>query len=495
MSDALYLIGSPHSADMSDEARTQLDQARIRFVRGDLYGALKFLDEALGELDSKIPAHRDILAFRVLTGSMTGEDTQKWVTIGSGRSDPDSLEVVNLCVRSHQKWHQGQLVEGLWLNQSAMQKSHDVIPMWRLYTQLLLAKKLIDLHVSQQAVRVVQEMRATIDGGGLLAFNSLPDALLATLDLQAGRFAEAIDRASAAIALSDQRRSAVSVKLAHSVAAMAHLLRGEPDLAARQLAAYHRRSAYYAYPDSVARAAFTEIALAAAEGGPHRAAELMRTKWSQLATTSGCLVEDPARAAWMVAMARAAGDRDLADRALHAIEQLAQNNPGVPVLESAAEHARSAAPGRRPDVVTALDFGTAAGAGAVRPGAAAERRPSALPQPGAHRPAGPLATPTGETSPRSAPPSSRPPSRDTDEATADQHDRLASLTQREIEIARHVARGLTNQQVARELELSPHTVNYHLRNVFRKLAITTRVRLTTILSHLDSHDDPREPGS
>ncbi|MCE0444981.1 hypothetical protein LT493_06325 [Streptomyces tricolor] len=75
-----------------------------------------------------------------------------------------------------------------------MQKSHDVIPMWRLYTQLLLAKKLIDLHVSQQAVRVVQEMRATIDGGGLLAFNSLPDALLATLDLQAGRFAEAIDR-------------------------------------------------------------------------------------------------------------------------------------------------------------------------------------------------------------------------------------------------------------------------------------------------------------
>ncbi|MCE0444982.1 helix-turn-helix transcriptional regulator [Streptomyces tricolor] len=58
-----------------------------------------------------------------------------------------------------------------------------------------------------------------------------------------------------------------------------------------------------------------------------------------------------------------------------------------------------------------------------------------------------------------------------------------------------MARGLTNQQVARELELSPHTVNYHLRNVFRKLAITTRVRLTTILSHLDSHDDPREPGN
>ncbi|MEU6668857.1 LuxR C-terminal-related transcriptional regulator [Streptomyces sp. NPDC046727] len=472
---------------MSDDARAKLDQARLRFVRGEIYGALEFLDEALGELDAEIPAHRDILAFRLLTGSMTGEDTQKWLTLVGGRSEPDSLEVVTLCVRSHQKWHQGNLVEGLWLNQSAMQKSHDVIPMWKLYTQLLLAKKLIDLHVSQQAVRVVQDMRATIDGGGLLAFNSLPDALLATLHLQEGRFGEAIDRAVAAIDLSDQRRSAVSVKLAHSVAAMAHLLRGERDLAARQLAEYHRRSAYYAYPDSVARAAFTEIALAAAESGPSRAVDLMRTKWHLLATASGCFVEDPARAAWMVAMARAAGDRDLADRALHAIEQLAQNNPGVPVLESAAEYARSASPGRRPDVVTALDFGGAAGS--TEPGEATERRPAAPPEPMAHRPTGPLATPTSETSPRTAPSSAR----DADDAAADQQERLASLTQREIEIARHVARGLTNQQIARELELSPHTVNYHLRNVFRKLAITTRVKLTTILSNLDAHDEPTVP--
>ncbi|URN13519.1 helix-turn-helix transcriptional regulator [Streptomyces radiopugnans] len=48
--------------------------------------------------------------------------------------------------------------------------------------------------------------------------------------------------------------------------------------------------------------------------------------------------------------------------------------------------------------------------------------------------------------------------------------------------------GLTNRQIARELELSPHTVNYHLRNVFRKLSITTRVKLGVIFLGIE----PRE---
>ncbi|MFF8725762.1 LuxR C-terminal-related transcriptional regulator [Streptomyces sp. NPDC015171] len=488
MSDALYLIGSFHSAHLSEDARVKLDQARISFVRGNLRGALEFLDEALGGMDPDLSVQRDIVAFRVLTGSMVGENIEEWTPPGTeDRRYPDPLEVVSLCVRSQQKWHQGDLTEGLWLNQSAMHKSHGVIAMWKLYTELLLAKKLIDLHVSQQAVRIIQDMRGTIDGGGLLAFNSLPDALLATLDLQEGRFGDAIDRAAVAVALSDQQRSAVSVKLALSVAGMAHLLRGEPELAARELSEFHRRTDYYAYPDSVARAAFIEIALAAAEDGPGRAVELMHTHWPLLATASGCLVEDPARAAWMVATARAAGDEVLADRALRAVEYLARNNPGVPILESAAEYARSAAPGRRPDVVTALDFG---GTGApARPGGAGERGPFAPPEPAGHRPGGPLATPTGETGPRRAP----SPSRSADDTTEDPHERLASLTQRELEIARHVARGLTNQQIARELRLSPHTVNYHLRNIFRKLAITSRVKLSTILSGLEPHDDSRAP--
>ena len=52
-----------------------------------------------------------------------------------------------------------------------------------------------------------------------------------------------------------------------------------------------------------------------------------------------------------------------------------------------------------------------------------------------------------------------------------------SLTEQERRIAGLVGSGLTNQQVARRLYLSPHTVNYHLRTIFRKLGIVSRVEL------------------
>ena len=52
-----------------------------------------------------------------------------------------------------------------------------------------------------------------------------------------------------------------------------------------------------------------------------------------------------------------------------------------------------------------------------------------------------------------------------------------ALTEQERRIAGLVGSGLTNQQVARRLYLSPHTVNYHLRTIFRKLGIGSRVEL------------------
>ncbi|WP_371655408.1 MULTISPECIES: AAA family ATPase [unclassified Streptomyces] len=60
------------------------------------------------------------------------------------------------------------------------------------------------------------------------------------------------------------------------------------------------------------------------------------------------------------------------------------------------------------------------------------------------------------------------------------------LTAAEIRVVRLVARGLTNQQVAEHLSLSPHTVSSHLRRAFTKLDITSRVELTRLVKHRDS---------
>jgi DNA-binding CsgD family transcriptional regulator len=55
-----------------------------------------------------------------------------------------------------------------------------------------------------------------------------------------------------------------------------------------------------------------------------------------------------------------------------------------------------------------------------------------------------------------------------------------SLTDAEKRVADLVASGLSNPQVAGRLYLSRYTVDFHLRQVFRKLTITSRVELTRL---------------
>ncbi len=55
------------------------------------------------------------------------------------------------------------------------------------------------------------------------------------------------------------------------------------------------------------------------------------------------------------------------------------------------------------------------------------------------------------------------------------------LTDTERTVAELVARGMTNKQAGRLLFLSRHTVDYHLRRVFRKLGVGSRVELARAL--------------
>ncbi|MEV4053568.1 helix-turn-helix transcriptional regulator [Amycolatopsis sp. NPDC049688] len=61
--------------------------------------------------------------------------------------------------------------------------------------------------------------------------------------------------------------------------------------------------------------------------------------------------------------------------------------------------------------------------------------------------------------------------------TSDTRQEHKQLTPPERDVAALVSEGLTNQQVATRLHRSPHTVNFHLRNIFRKLDVRSRVEL------------------
>jgi predicted ATPase/class 3 adenylate cyclase/DNA-binding CsgD family transcriptional regulator len=54
----------------------------------------------------------------------------------------------------------------------------------------------------------------------------------------------------------------------------------------------------------------------------------------------------------------------------------------------------------------------------------------------------------------------------------------AGLTAREVEVLRLVAQGLTNEQVAEQLVISPRTVNTHLTSIYGKIGVSSRAAAT-----------------
>jgi DNA-binding CsgD family transcriptional regulator len=64
----------------------------------------------------------------------------------------------------------------------------------------------------------------------------------------------------------------------------------------------------------------------------------------------------------------------------------------------------------------------------------------------------------------------------------------AAMTKSELAVAELAANGLTNQEIAERLFVSPHTVNTHLRHVFAKLQLNSRVDLTRVATERHTED-------
>jgi DNA-binding CsgD family transcriptional regulator len=67
-----------------------------------------------------------------------------------------------------------------------------------------------------------------------------------------------------------------------------------------------------------------------------------------------------------------------------------------------------------------------------------------------------------------------PPSRDNGFGAMRESEGHALLTPRELEVLAALAEGLTNKAIARRLDISLHTVKFHVESLFRKLGARTR---------------------
>jgi DNA-binding CsgD family transcriptional regulator len=191
----------------------------------------------------------------------------------------------------------------------------------------------------------------------------------------------------------------------------------------------------------------------------------------------------------LVRMALAAGDEELAKVVAELAARRYELNPGVPSAAAAAAHTRGLLQDSRPDLEHAAavlvtcprplaltaaleDLGCARLAGGDRGGAvdAFDRVLRICVDAGAVRDAARARKRLRELGIRR-----RVQSLDRPKLGWD------SLTDAELQVARLAAAGYTNRGIADRLFVSPHTVNTHLRHVFDKLEIRSRVDLTRVV--------------
>ncbi|MEU8523847.1 helix-turn-helix transcriptional regulator [Streptomyces sp. NPDC048577] len=67
------------------------------------------------------------------------------------------------------------------------------------------------------------------------------------------------------------------------------------------------------------------------------------------------------------------------------------------------------------------------------------------------------------------------------------------LTPQQQRVAVLVAAGATNREIADRLSLSPRTVDHHLRDVFARLGVRSRVELSGVLNRASHGDDRAAP--
>ena len=265
-------------------------------------------------------------------------------------------------------------------------------------------------------------------------------ALLARVDAVRGREDDCRARATEALALAASRTEAHPESAAETALAQLDLAMGRPaDALARLLAIFTSGHAIYRH------AVIDDLVEAAANAGrPDEALDAVAA-WQRWARYSGHPIGD-----LVLARARAllAGPDDAEARFREALQHEAP-----PFLQARTELAygeflRRAR--RRTDARTQLR-------------AALERFEALGAAPWADRAAAELRA-TGETA------------RKRDASTLDQ------LTPQELQIARLVAEGGRNRDIAARLFLSPKTVEYHLRKIFQKLDIGARADLIRLVS-------------
>jgi DNA-binding CsgD family transcriptional regulator len=335
----------------------------------------------------------------------------------------------------------------------------------------------------EEASDLVAQVRDDVSALGESEWSPAVALTGARVHLAAGHMDAAAAEAEAGLALAKALGTSAVEPLGHWVLASVALLGGDLTETGNRVAAY--RAALPPLANAVGSASYLliEARLSEAQHGPEGAVALLQPVYDDLRAHRLELVIDPTMAASLARNAVAVGAHETADAVVADAEAIAADNPGVACLSAAAAQARGIA---ARDVVS-LDEAAVrhrhpwARASALEDGggllAASDRTAARV-----HFQRG-LDGYEHVAADRDA---ERMRSRlrrlDRKHRRSDPRpvEGWGSLTDNERRVSHLVAQGLTNSQTAERMFLSRHTIDFHLRQIFRKLSISSRVELARI---------------
>jgi ATP/maltotriose-dependent transcriptional regulator MalT len=370
------------------------------------------------------------------------------------------------------------------------------------HPRLYLANLLTDVGEFDEAETVLREATEEIATRGHTAYAVSPSVYRARLRLAEGRLEDAVAEARAGLAMAEKLNMYAFVLVAIAVLITSAVRSGDLDEAAgliERFETHHRSGRGATYGKALGWLAIG--AVIEVREGPAKAAAMLRRAYTDPAHRCYLLMTESNAAPWLTRLAVGAGDAAGAEAMVATAERIAHDNPGFPTFAASAAHARGILRGDAEALTDAL-------ATHVRPygrASAAEDLACVL----AHA--------TG-----TCPADREPVIHALDEALGlyqkigASHDaarvrarlrRLGarrrhwgqsnrpvagwdSLTPTERSVAILVAQGLTNPQVAGRMFVSPHTVKFHLRRIFQKLGVGSRVELARSAAENLSKDAP-----
>jgi DNA-binding CsgD family transcriptional regulator len=410
-----------------------------------------------------------------------------------------------LSASSFISWDAGRLGEALRHAEEAVRRADggDSEPAtWRyqrsspIRLRMLLAFQLVALNRLADADASLDEVRERLESSGDRAWLTLLCSQRSRWHLASGRADVAMSEAQRALDLAREFELPGAAWVARYALADARLVGGDIEGAAALL---RRQDVDGRREDQRFRPFHTiwvRAQLAYAQYGPARAMSVMEGLFEHVVDHPAPLVEEPA-AAWLVRTALAAGDETRATAVVTAAERLAEGNSRFETVAMEAAHARALVggdPGRLKEI--------------------AQDHPRPWVRASAEEDAGRLLTRVGD----------RAEAVRWLEGAVDSYGRIGarrdvkrvlrrlrhlgvrrtqgrrrdrpssgweSLTDIERHVAELVASGLTNRRAAEQLFLSPHTVDFHLRQIFRKLDINSRAALGASYREHEGSDDER----